>query len=416
MARLVVTTMGSTGDLFPFLALGKGLKARGHDVALAVCPPMKKYVEAAGLTFVACGPAFYEEDARNYAEMFDGSSSLKQLRRMINGWVVPTTEASYAELLDACRGVDALISVTHQLAAPMVHEKIGVRWIGASLCAVQFPTRHEAPNPFRDLPVNFLNPLLWKVVKWGARREFLPALNAMRGRLGFKAVSHTPLMEGFAPELVLQAVSEHYSPTRDDWPSQVKNTGFWYYDADHAEWQPTAELRSFMEAGDAPLVLSLGSMVQKDPDGIVKLHVDAARAMKKRLVVQQGWALLNAAPYAGPDVIGTGFVPHDWLFARAAAVIHHGGAGTTARALKHGRAMLMETHGFDQPYNARCVRRLGVGCEIPSHKLTPKRLRAGLERVLSRDVVARAAEVGARVAAEDGVTRACEMVETAIRN
>jgi UDP:flavonoid glycosyltransferase YjiC (YdhE family) len=419
MARLVINTIGSTGDLFPFVALGRALKLRGHDVVFAVSETMLPTLRKAGLDGVKCGAPIGEQAARERVEVFEGSDPRRQLKIFFREFLIPQVPENYRDLLAACKGADALIATTIQMAAEMVHEKSGIPWITVSLSPSQFPSAYESPPNWPRLGLfksHFLRRLGWRAARAFLYHTFARDLNRIRADLGFRPITHAPAIEGFSKELTLLASSRHFTPPRPDWESSVKMTGFWYYDQDESGWEPSAELKAFMEGGgEKPIFMSLGSMVQKDPTGVVKMHVEAAKRLGRRILIQEGWAKLDVAcvpqDVKGGHVLGIGFVPHDWIFQNAAAVIHHGGAGTTARALRHGCPMLIETHGFDQPFNGRIINELGAGEYIGAHEKTTDRIEKLLRRVLSAETSARAARIGTEVRKEDGTRTACELIE-----
>lgn len=420
MSRIVISTVGSTGDLLPFIALGQGLKTRGHSVLFAVSATMHPTIQKAGLDVIECGPALGEQDARLRPEVFEGNKPFRQGQIMMLEWLIPPLAAAYAQLLHACKGADLLIATTIQFAAPMVHEKLGLHWISVSLSASQFPTDYESPILWPSSSMVFMNRLGWWTAKTVLRKSFLPALNRVRVRLGFRPLKGAPVIDDLSSELILLASSPHFSPPRPDWDARVKMTGFWFYDGqEQIEWQPGEELRKFIDHGEKPVVLSLGSMVEKDPERTVQLHAEAVTRLKRRLIIQQGWARLDTAKLGAllnsGQVIGAGFLPHDWLFSHAAAVIHHGGAGTTARALRHGCPMLLEPHGFDQPYNARRIGELHAGVVIPAHRVTQRELERKLPVVFSAETRSNVERLGRKIREENGVGKACELIEEIIR-
>lgn len=421
MARLVINTIGSTGDLFPFVALGRALKSRGHSVLFAVSETMLPTLRRAGLDGVKCGAPIGEQAARERVDVFEGRDPRKQLKIFFREFLIPQVPENYRDLLAACAGADALIATTIQLAAEMVHEKTGVPWITVSLSPSQFPSAYESPPSWPRaglFQLHFLRRLGWTAARAFLRHTFTNDLNRVRAELGFGPIAHAPAIEGFSRRLTLLASSRHFTPPRPDWDPSVKMTGFWYYDQDESGWQPPPELKAFMERGEKPIFMSLGSMVQKDPAGVVRMHVEAAKRLGRRILIQEGWAKLDvscaAADVANGSVLGIGFVPHDWIFQNAAAVIHHGGAGTTARALRHGCPMLIETHGFDQPFNGRIINELGAGEYFGAHQSTPDRIEKYLRRVLTPATAARAAAIGAEIRKEDGPGTACALIEAAL--
>jgi UDP:flavonoid glycosyltransferase YjiC (YdhE family) len=219
--------------------------------------------------------------------------------------------------------------------------------------------------------------------------------------------------------LILLASSPHFSrPRLDHWP-QARMTGFWF-DDDLGDWSPDEELVDFLDVEPRPLALTFSSLPVQDASRVVALHVEAAARLGRRLLIQSGWARLDRAALPDGVMPGAfrfaGSLPHAWLFARVLAVIHHGGVGTTAQAMRCGRPMLVEPYGNDQFFNARRVLRLGVGAAMHPHKLTVTGLTRILdEKVLTADVQRRALELGARLQAEDGLTVACDLIEAELR-
>jgi UDP:flavonoid glycosyltransferase YjiC (YdhE family) len=174
-----------------------------------------------------------------------------------------------------------------------------------------------------------------------------------------------------------------------------------------------------MREGDAPIVLTFGSLPVDDAARIVSLHQQAAREVGMRLLVQRGWGDLSLADASHGDVrdvLVAGQLPHDWLFPRSAAVVHHGGIGVTARALKHRCPMLVEPYGRDQFFNAYRIVQLGVGVAMHPHQLTVRGLCQAFTRLQSDHVRGRVAEVAEHIDADGGgIDRACDLIESYLR-
>jgi UDP:flavonoid glycosyltransferase YjiC (YdhE family) len=244
--------------------------------------------------------------------------------------------------------------------------------------------------------------------------------NQVRTELGFEAIS-PDRWPGYpySSQLILLASSPHFSqPQLDCWP-QARMTGFWF-DNDLGDWSPDQELLGFLDLEPRPLVLTFSSLPVQDVSRVVAVHAEAAARLGRRLLIQRGWARFDPAALPNgvmPEALRfTGSLPHAWLFPRAEAVIHHGGVGTTAQAMRCGRPMLVEPYGNDQFFNARRVLGLGVGAAMHPHKLTVTGLaRIMEEKVLTADVRRRALELGARLQAEDGLTVACDLIEEQLR-
>lgn len=200
--------------------------------------------------------------------------------------------------------------------------------------------------------------------------------------------------------------------------SQVYQTGFWFYeDPDWSSWQPSKELREFVEQEPKPLVLSYSSVPVENPQEVVEVHVRAAAKLGRRILIQQGWAGFNES-HLPSDIerdnvmFANGFIAHDWLFSRAAALITHGGVGSIARSLRNGCPLLVEPLGHDQFFNALQVLRLGVGAAMDSQKLTADGIASVLQKkILTPDYKRRAVEVREKIKAEQGLITACDLIE-----
>jgi UDP:flavonoid glycosyltransferase YjiC (YdhE family) len=376
MARIVISSHGTVGDFVPFVPMAKGLWGRGHSVLVAVNETMQPLFRSAGLDVVSCGPRFGPEEAQRFAPVFDGWNPLPnrhELDEQIND--VP---GNYKDLLAACRGADVLVAVSIQYAAPLVSAALGLPWVCVYCNAAAFP--HEPDDPSPSCP---------------------PA------------------------DLHLLASSPHFSQPRvtcvQGEPSP-QLTGFWHYaGADQPGWtEPGTELRAFVEGGDAPLALLPGSIPVADPRHVVAVHAGAAALSGRRLVVQEGWArLVRDHLPAEIDPARVHFartLPHDWLLERSAAVITHGTMGIVSRALRAACPMLVEPYGRDLFFNARRIKTLGLGAAMNPHKLTAVGIARALEtRVLTAEVRQRAERLAADVRAEDGIARACDLIEDVLR-
>jgi UDP:flavonoid glycosyltransferase YjiC (YdhE family) len=386
MSRIVLSTVGTHGDFVPFVGLGRALAARGHEVVVAVNPSAAPLFQSAGLATVACGSPYGPEEARSHRALFDEWRGEPTPRELLHR--IFDLEGNYHALLDACRGADLLVAVSLQLAAPRVHDALGIPWIAVSLLPGEVGTHGAAlrdglpkPDGLHPLPGGYL---------------FLEYLRAPR---------------------ILLASSRHFHGDDVADFDGLCTTGFWFHEGEgQASWRPPPDVERFMGEGAPPVVLTFGSLPVDDAPRIVSLHRQAAREAGLRLLVQRGWGNLSLDEAGGgDDVLVTGPLPHDWLFPRSAAVVHHGGIGVTARALRHGCPMLVQPYGRDQFFNAWRVVELGAGVAMHPHELTVRGLSQAFERLQSDAVRGRVAEVAARIGAERGTDRAREGVEACLR-
>jgi UDP:flavonoid glycosyltransferase YjiC (YdhE family) len=208
---------------------------------------------------------------------------------------------------------------------------------------------------------------------------------------------------------MLYCYSPAVAPKPPDWSESAHVTGYWFLDHP-LDWQPPADLLHFLESGPSPIYLGFGSMITRKPEETTRITLDALRQAGHRGVIATGWGALSQSDL--PDeVFLIESVPHDWLFPRMAAVVHHGGAGTTGAGLRAGVPSIVVPFGGDQPFWARRVKALGAGPDpIPRKRLTADRLAHAIRiAVADEPMRKRATELGATIRAEDGVGNALKI-------
>lgn len=419
--RIVLCTFGSFGDLHPYLAVGRALQARGHHAVLATHGFYREKVQALGLGFHPVRPDRPDTDA-DTGIMRRMMEPRRGTERIIRELFMPVLRGTYDDLLEACVDADALVS--HPLAhpAPLVAAKLpGLRWASSHLAPIGFLSAHDPPVLPPAPWLERLRPLgpgfhrgLFRVVKTAVRPWMRP-LDRLRTDLGLpRGVGH-PLFEGaHAPALVLAMFSRELAAPAPDWPCQTRVTGFPFYDRaeDHAAGLPP-ELARFLDAGPPPIVFTLGtSAVHAAGDFFVQSAAAAAR-LGCRAVLLLGREVRDRPVIAPcPTLLPVDYAPFSALFPRAAAVVHQGGVGTTGQAMRAGVPQLIVPFAHDQHDNAARVVRRGLGRTVSR----PRYLAGGVAAELSRlagnpGYSRRAAEVGARVRAEDGAAAAGDAIE-----
>jgi sterol 3beta-glucosyltransferase len=216
------------------------------------------------------------------------------------------------------------------------------------------------------------------------------------------------------PVPVLLAMSPHVVPPPADWPETVHVTGYWFLD-EGADWEPPDALLAFLADGPPPVFVSFGSMAGRHPERTAAIVLDALAQTGERGLIVTGWGGLKL-PDPPANIYITESIPHDWLMPRVGAVVHHGGAGTTAAGLRAGKPTIICPFVADQPFWGRRVAALGVGpAPIPQRKLTPEKLAAAIRQAMSDEDMKRAAgELGAKIRSENGIERAVERVEQSL--
>lgn len=384
--RIVLTSFGSTGDAQPFLALAVELRARGHHPVLSLSPNFAGHAERQGIEFAPLGPELKPSDIRGViTTQLAMSSPIAQARHFLDT-VMPIMPDVFRQLRAACSGADLLVSAPHQIAGRMVHEALDIPYVTVHLS-------HFGGNGSRDL-----------------REATAPVINACRVREGLPPLFDPLTADAASPQLAVYAISRYILRPSANWPGHHHVSGFFFLD--DRRWQPDPALADFLAAGDAPVIFNFGSVVHEDPDALTGLLLDAVGRTGRRAIIQHGWSGLAERPLP-ENVHAVGFTPHNWLLPRAACLVHHGGAGTTAAALRAGVPTVVVPHTLDQPIWGEFARALGcAGAVIPHAQLTAERLGAALAKTLgsARHRVT-AAALGQKVAQERGVENASLLIE-----
>jgi len=415
VADILLLTLGSRGDVQPFVALGASLTARGHSVTLSTGKGFESLIEAHGLT--AAPLSFDPQAAMEQPE-------IKAAMESPRGWL----KAFRASQEVMQRQLDETWSIA-QAARPQVivyHPKaILAPYVARALGAVALPAFLQPayvatggfPNPLLPLPDlgPFGNRLSGRAVvaamrlaygtllrKWFARHPeetARPGLDVLAGyRPGGGAVPR------------LHAHSRHIVPKPPDWGPEDQVTGYWFL-SEESDWEPPADLMRFLEAGPPPVYVGFGSMPKVRGGNPVTAMLAALAETKTRAILAKGWGALAEVP-ASDEIHVVDSVPHDWLFPRCRAVVHHGGAGTTHAGLRWGRPSLICPLFGDQPFWGRTVARLGAGpAPLPLKRLTQDRFAAALRELLSAQVRNKAQILGERMAEERGAEAAADFIQ-----
>ncbi|MBK8020035.1 MAG: glycosyltransferase family 1 protein [Chloroflexi bacterium] len=413
--RVLLFGFGSRGDVQPFAALGKGLQRAGYDVTLAAGSNFESWVRSEGLNF---DPIQVDVEAMMQTDIgknwLDGSShspqaEVRNMKRMADA-AAPGVAADILRMIDQYDAfISGALAVEAMAAATAARGKRHV--IG--LMSPWAPTRSgaagmNAPLPRANSLINLGFGYFIESMMSGVLRA--PSL-AVRSRLNLPAPTRGDFMRAWNRTPALIGISPLVTPPPPDWNDCQAVTGYWFLDAP-AGWQPSPALTAFLEAGEPPVYVGFGSMSSRDPEATLRIMLDALVKSGRRGVIHSGWAGLKSEKL--PDnVFLLDSAPHDWLFPRMAAVIHHGGAGTTAAGLRAGVPSAIVAHIGDQPYWGRRLHELGVGAPLlRRHLLTADNLVETIRLLTTdRDLRARAAALGERIRAEDGVGNAVRAFE-----
>jgi len=415
--RITILAIGTRGDVQPCLALGLGLQRTGHTVRFAAADDLQTFVGDWGLEFFPLGINMHQlqETVAGQRLLETGGNVFSGLRQMVRlFW--PFLEHMLDSTWQACQGAQAIIFSTLGIGAYHVAEKLGVPCAWALIVPAFTRTRAFPSLVAPALPLggayNWLTHVFFEqftqqvagrfVNRWRRERLNLPPLPLHRWPYATLHGQPVPRLYSYSPLVI---------PKPADWDAHAHVTGYWFLDHP-PDWQPPAALVDFLAAGPPPVYVGFGSLMPAHTERTTALVLEALRRSGQRGLLAQGWGALQQSELPD-DVLMLQAAPHDWLFPRMRAVVHHGGAGTTAAGLRAGVPSVVVPFGADQPFWGRTVHQLGVGPRpIPYKSLTVQRLAEAIHIATSDQALRqRAAALGKQLRSEDGVTQAVKIVE-----
>jgi sterol 3beta-glucosyltransferase len=414
---IVIFTIGTQGDIRPCVALGQGLHRAGYPVRIATSANFAELVREAGLEFyplTADFQAMLEADRTIADQALNLRAMARIFRERYASWAVNWVQ----EGLAASAGASLLIGVSNStLLAKALSEAQGIPFAIARL---------QPLTPSRELPPMVLSGsrhklpgvlslgahhLLFQMV-WGVMR---PAINdIVRPQLGlppYPRLGPYLFQNALHGAKVINGFSKHVLPRPADWPESSQVTGYWFFR--EPQWRPPAALSEYLAAGPKPVYIGFGSMVSSNATAFTETVLAAVKRSGQRAVLASGWGGL--AGEEGPQSDQIFFLrhaPHDWLYPRMAAAVHHGGAGTTAAAVRAGIPSVIVPFYGDQPFWARCLNRQGVAPPAVERKtITADTLASALAATQHPAMIQKAMALGTAVRAEDGIGEAVRCLE-----
>jgi sterol 3beta-glucosyltransferase len=399
MAAIMVLTAGSIGDFEPFAALAERLGRRGHTVTLT-----------ADAGFERLAPDTPVEFAPIRADFQSLVPTPERKRLSLRGEVFPVMRSMLEDSWTVARSRQPEVIVAHQksLAAPHLAEKLGVPHVQALTVPMLTPTREfPLPGIVRHNLGPVLNRASYRLVNL-LTRPYAGLIRDWRS----ESLALRPRTNPPAPARTLYCYSPNLVPTPLDWPPNTIATGFWLRE-ERSEAEPlNPTLESFLAAGAPPIYIGFGSSVGPDPAHLGAVVSDAVRQAGIRAVIASGWGALSGVQ-SNSNTMVIKSAPHRSLFPRVTAVVHHGGAGTTAAGLLASRPTIICPFQGDQHFWGAAVYRAGAGPEpMPVKKLATERLASAIQTANDdAGMRTRATELSERIAQENGADRACEQIE-----
>ncbi|MBS1989273.1 MAG: glycosyltransferase [Cyanobacteria bacterium SZAS LIN-3] len=423
MSRIVLATIGSLGDIHPMIAIGLALKGRGHEVVFATSAHYHGRLQKLGFIVTGLRPDSIsptdDDLLARVMDMQEGSGFL------IRDYIFPSINEMYEDLNALCAGADAVIVTELVYAGRLVAEVNNIPWAFLALAPSSFFSVYDMPvlpgkeafAVLHKLGPNF-NKFLIQIGQWVGSSWPKPYYK-LRQSLGLPPQGNPIFNEKFSPHLVLAAFSSVLGKAQKDWPSSAVITGFAYHDStpdlfDQGKAINAERLRAFLAEDDAPIIFTLGSAAIFVAGDFYEQSIEAVKILGRRAIFLTGQNKLGEN--LPPGMIAFDYLPFHEAFPHAAAIVHQGGVGTSAQALRAGKPTLCVPFSHDQPDNARRLQELGTSLTLARKHYKAKRVAAKLDSVLrNQNMALKATEVAQILQGEDGAQRSADAIESIIR-
>ncbi len=421
--RIVLSNIGTFGDINPLIAIALELKRRGHAPVMAVPAVFGPKIVPLGLEFHAVRPDIDPKNTLMAEMIYDVR---KGTERGLREFLFPVLRQTYSDLLDAAtkpERADLLLLGELNYAGPLVAEVTGIPWASYVLAPLSFFSAFDPPVlPMypRLARADKTVPGMGRAIKRLARfvsRKWPQPIYDLRSELGLPKGANPLFDAKHSPHLVLALFSPLLGTAQKDWPEHARITGFCFYDSDAGNAALPENLEKFLAAGPAPIVFTLGSAAVLAAGRFYEFSAKAALKLGVRAVLLIGSDARNRPAQELPESICVAeYAPYSALLPRASMVVHQGGVGTVAQCLRAGKPMLIMPYSHDQPDNGRRMRRLKVARVIQRATYTPMRVARRLKAMLATPKFAlRASQVARILEHENGVKSACDALEELYR-
>lgn len=424
MPKLILTSVGTLGDLHPLIAIGLALKELGCTPILAVAEDQVAASRAVGLEAEAIFPSFVAVRAGMGLSDEDAIRRLmSNQREFLERMLLPALSSSAKALDELAAEADAIISTPFVFAAPIIAEKRSIPLINIVLQPMAMLSSYDPPATpdfwmAKQAPVGRMgaawNNTIYTVMRRLLRHLYSGQLDAVRIQHGLPPSGAADMLEPQKKaRLVVACYSKTLGPIPADAPARTKIVGFPFFDQ-HEENDETLNQRiaDFLVCGTAPIVFTLGTFAVRSAGNFYEEAEAIARSLGARAVLLTGG---NARPEADGSILRCGYVPHSLLFPHAAVIVHHGGVGTTGQAMRAGKPQLIVPHMGDQTDHARRIERLGLGLWMKASHFGVARAAPKIRRLLhTQSFQERARFIGALIDQEDGGRDAARAIINAI--
>jgi vancomycin aglycone glucosyltransferase len=397
--KVLISSIGSRGDVQPIIALALELRARGHEARLCVAPNFKEWVQSFGLTCLPIGPDL-KQLSGGEASKNAPKPSEEQLRQL----AVYTIRAQFPALIAYAQGCDLIVAAgALQLATRSVAQSLKIPYVFAAYCPAVLPSSSYPPAKMgAHYPQSLsseANSALWLEEEENWNALFRETLNEERFKLGLEPVAN--VKHHIFTERPWLASDRWLAPAGSSTQFNITQTGAWLL----SDQRPLPDhVEDFLSSGEPPVYFGFGSM--RGTEGASRCCIEAARALGLRSIISQGWGNLRPIDTMS-DCLAVDDLSHEQLFRRVSAIVHHGGAGTTMAAARAGKPQVIVPHLYDQFFWAHRVQVLRIGASIPSRTdLTSDAMTAALREVIGQSVTSQAQILASRLQQQGAIIAA----------
>ena len=422
--KIGLQTWGSDGDIRPFLALAGALRARGHDVSLVLTSVDNKDYRSFGreMDFPVSQVGVANHDGETLLrfrdEIIKATNSLKQVELILEYFYTPLIPEMFEAAEKLCREHDVIVGHFLNTVVQTAAEKAGKPYVTVMMSHLSVYSKYSPVFGVPDIG-RWMNPCWWRLMHFAMDRLLGVEVNRLRAQVGLPRVKHIAETVMISKRLNLIAETSALAQRQPDWPDYHQVCGAFTLPDSAEPWTMPDDLKKFMENGEPPVFIGLGSMfsIDTEPAVITKILVDAAMLAGCRAIVQAPWDRLPEFP-GHRRIYKLLKAPHRHIFPRCAAIVHHGGAGTTHAALLHGCPSIVIEHIADQAFFGAELHRLGVAPKVLHRRtITAKKLAQAIKSVLDdQEMKKRAETVREVMLKEKGAGRAAELIEERCRN
>ncbi|WP_019504837.1 glycosyltransferase [Pleurocapsa sp. PCC 7319] len=413
--KITILTVGTRGDVQPFIALGLGLKQIGHTVTIVTHAIFESWIRSYGFDFaeIVGDPQGFIESEEGQKMLESGSNPIKFIR-LLSDSMSPFVDSLMSDIWQVCQSTDAIIAHSILFWTYDLAYKLDIPYFLASFTPLSSTTKYPVSmgsGKSQGGLFNYLSYPLSLIIFWQIYKK--PVNQWLESNLSMPSRSlwRSPFLSMRKQKVpFLYAYSNYVLPKPQNGRKDDYVTGYWFLNS-ATDWTPPDDLINFLGAGSPPVYIGFGSMSNRDPEATTKIAIAALEKTNQRGVISTGWGGISNIDL--PDsIFKIDSVPHDWLFPRCTALVHHGGAGTTASGLKAGVPTIIVPFFSDQPFWGHRVADLGVGTEpIERKKLTVENLSAAIDLAIAQETLRdRANYLGQEIRSENGVDNAVKVI------